>query len=362
MNWGDEREKIRRFLRDPDAAIWSDELLLRIYNDEQRYLHHRLGLLEKIDILRVPPMFGCSHTFDWEWAHCFGGKAYQWAKTYYQSPLSCTHRWEAQAIGGIDASDTTEGDVFTYPWEAWLVSNAADLVPIWFPSDYHKTIMMAWDKEPIGFASIKAIMNQDRGWVTRQGEPICYTRSDESENVFYLYPRPSTVTWDDIDSIYYHIPGTYSDYADLDGAAQFQSDDSDDADVGIYATRESAYFNQDVGAALDVLNPDNNVFIVYDALPADVTDSAEGSSYPTWMRKYFHYGIISDAYGSNTDGKISSLAEYWAWRKELGFKHLMKFKAMRRADRDYCMTTKGSPIQRSRRHPRLPSGYPVVNP
>ena len=66
MDWSDQRERIRRFLRDPDGLIWSDALLLRLYNSEQEQLHQTVGLLDQARIVRTPPMFDFAISHDWE--------------------------------------------------------------------------------------------------------------------------------------------------------------------------------------------------------------------------------------------------------------------------------------------------------
>ena len=87
MNWDSLKKRIRRFLRDPDGNIWDDATLLRLWNDEQSDICMKAGLLERIQALRVPPMYQQSYQWDWEWRYTEStGKRYQ-CHRYHQQLL-----------------------------------------------------------------------------------------------------------------------------------------------------------------------------------------------------------------------------------------------------------------------------------
>lgn len=348
MNWSDQRTRIRRFLRDPDGNVWSDSLLLRLYNNEQQDVFERTGMLAAVCAIRVPPRYGMAYMFDWEWAHRdTTGRAYQCLRLHHQSDVVCCFMWEAEQLSGRAATVTDYGWAFTNPWEAWYASTPGQLVPVWFPDNFHVARMVAWDKEPIEFVPLKRIQSDDPTWVTRSGVPMAYTRRDATSNEFYLYPRPSAPVWDDDDGT-----GNAVLYADDDTV-------SGDEDVAVQ-TRTGSLFFGNSGIATDVVSADDNVLLVYDARPTDIADDTVESDYPVFLRKYIEYGVIAEAYRANTDGRIESLGDYWAWRKSLGLEALRRLKLKRRTDRNFRLVTQQAPGRRTRREPRLPDGYPAI--
>ncbi|NIT59316.1 MAG: hypothetical protein GWN00_24770, partial [Aliifodinibius sp.] len=65
---------------------------------------------------------------------------------------------------------------------------------------------------------------------------------------------------------------------------------------------------------------DNNLLVVFEKNPVEITDTSDESGFSIFLRKYIEYGVISRAYGANTDGRIDSLADYWNMRHEVGVK------------------------------------------
>lgn len=110
-------------------------------------------------------------------------------------------------------------------------------------------------------------------------------------------------------------------------------------------------------AALDI---DDNLLIVYQKQPAEMTTATDEPDFAPFLQKYIELGVIAAAYRANTDGQIASLADYWDFRKQIAVKMIRRFVTQTKADRDYCMTTKGVPVRVAVRHPRLPDTYPDV--
>jgi len=190
MNWSDLKTRIRRFLRDPDGNIWDDATLLRLYNDEQSDICMKAGLLERIQALRVPPMYQQSYQWDWEWPYTEStGKRYQCHRYHQQSDMVFVFLWESQELGYTTGSESDYGDQWTHPWEAWHSLKYGCPAPIWFPYDFRNARYVAWDRDPIEGASLKDIQSQDPSWQVRQGTPQCYFRIDGLSNEFYLYPH-----------------------------------------------------------------------------------------------------------------------------------------------------------------------------
>lgn len=357
MNWQDHKTRIRRYLRDPDGNIWADGLLWLLWNDAQREVQHKTGVLEDAAVVRVPPHFQMSYTFDWEWAHTghARGEVYQAFRYHHQGGWVCSQLWEMQAVWGVAAAEATSpGNAFSFPWEAWYCDTPGDFPPLRFPKNFHQALMAAWDEEPIEYIDRKQLSSEDPTWLTRAGKPYGYWRPDETDDFFYLYPRPSAPVWDDEES------------AETGRAhrGQVLHDDQGDtysSELGVIADWPGYADNQDPGIALEVLDAADNVFMAYKAMPEDFTGRLDDESdLPPYLTKYVEHGVLERAYGANTDGRIESLRDYWAMRKEMGLRIIKRFLLNRLVDRDYRLVTPGVPGRRTRRQPKLPDEYPAA--
>ncbi len=344
--WRDNREKIRRFLRDPDANIWTDGFLLRAFNDSQVDFNEAAGFLENIEAIRVPPQYQTTYLFDWEWRHMdHGGKEYKALKYHQQSPgFVCSFKWETQQLGLSSGSETEEGTAFIHPWEGFSISNTNAQIPLWFPYDFKAVKFIAWDKEQIWYRTKKKITSES-SWKSQSGKPQYYYREDSLSNEFYLYPKPSAPGWDDMDG---------------DGQVLFTDDQDPDAEIGTILDMLGIGSDQNEGIVTDVVENDDNVLLIYDGQPTDIESQDDESDYPRFLQKYIEYATLEQAYSANTDGRIGSLKDYWAWRKELGLELVKKFKCKRVADRDFRLVSKDGGSRRNRRTPRLPSTYPDI--
>lgn len=247
---------------------------------------------------------------------------------------------DADPIDGV--SDL--GIHFTHPWEGSMGEIPGEVVQYRFPENFGALKFIAYDREPIGVTSRKAVQSQDPSYITREGIPHAYYPLDGIDLSFALYPRPSTNWVNELDG---------------EGLAITVSGDEESGDEGTIATRSGDADTQ-VGVSVDSIGVDDSLFMVYSVSPAAVRNGQDEPDYPDYLRKYIRYGVAARAYGANTDGRIKSLSEYWGMRYDLGVQFVKRFMRMRRQDRDYRLTTKGVRARRNYRHPRLPDGYPAV--
>lgn len=415
MTWNETRTRIRRFLRDPQARIWSDAVLLAMYNDVQREIQIKTQYLTEVKAVRVPPIYDFAYLQDWEWPFLESTTGnYQALRFHQQGEIVYSYRWETQAVWGlVDCTETDDGAHFTQPFEAFMVSGPGDIVPLQFPEGFHQPILVAWDKEPIEPLTRKEITRDDSSWATRAGEPFAYWRPDKFEDQFCLVPLPTVVNWDDAigaetvaPADYIHafsweesdvyISGTGENFTHEDtinlrqyvhsweldigvgtdpavmiGMWQFEIEPgiTDQAGVVLYNGGDdiSGEFGIVIDTGTDILDDsgdiiraDGTVLFVYLRTASPLVSENDESSFPSYLQKYIEYGTLERAYGADTDGRIPSLRDYWAWRKEIGIRAIIRFKGMKRVDRDYRLTTKGAPGYRTRRQPRLPDAYPAV--
>ena len=346
MSWGTELAKLRRNLRDPNGNIWTDIFLRHIYNDIQQDFQKKTRVLEDVVSQRVPQLYHFSYQFDWEYGY-LPSKWSQFYQCLIQHDFSViSHRWEAQAITSIDDSVTGYGINFIQPWEAYMgPSVPGHEVKMRFPQNFNHVKFMAYDEEPIVASTKKRIQNSDIGYLTRVGRTFAYYPYDETDNSYVLYPRPTVSFADDVAG---------------EGIAFYEAGDTESDTTGIIAVRDDSTPSASFGASVDIVGTVDQVFLIYDVSPNDVANFDDEPDFPEFIRKYIRYGAAARAYSSNTDGRIPSLGEYWQTRYDVGIRFVRRYVRNRRQDRDYRLTTKAVGARRSRRTPRLPSGYPAV--
>lgn len=421
MNYRDQLTKIRRFLRDPNGNLWDDAYLKTAFNNAQRDLQRQVKYLENVQNIPVPDFYQMSYMHDWEWAYLPSSqtKFYRCLRYYDQSQYVVCNRWEIQVDYGSTGIEA-DGGHFTQPWEAWYLT-PGEPVRLRFPEDFHEVKVLAYDYEPMPYVDISSIMDRDPDYTTRQSEPYCYYRPDALENEFVLYPLPSSVTYTDYieedahqfaytfdwESSYgsgsgikltrtdsdnsreylyiwevsenqdlastddKEVFGSKSDYgmratyrwevseSGAYGQINFIDGDTVDSPIGAIVKRTDTLFSQDEGVAISAVDTENNVLLIYEVIPEDIIDDTDISQFPEWMQKYIECSVTEKAYGSNTDGRIQSLADYWAMRYQVGVSMIKRYKSLRRADRNYAMVTPGAPPRQNRRLPRLPDEFPA---
>lgn len=346
MSWADELQVIRAFLRDPKGKIWSEAFLRHLYNDVQQDFQHKTHVLEGVTALRVPQFFQFCYQHDWEWRHLPEGQSQFYQCLQHHDDGVFCYRWETQQVTGISPDVSDYGVHFTQPWEAYMGETPGELVRQRFPRDFNSMRYIAYDEEPIAALTKKQVQSTDPSYFRTEGEPIGYFPYDEADNSYVLYPRPSASFYSDVEG---------------EGMVLHAEGDTEDSASGTIAVRT---YTSDVGSgvALDLVETQQNVFMVYSASPPEIKTLFDEPGYPAFLRKYIRYGVISRAYGANTDGRIRSLSDFWSVRYGLGIEFAKRFARNRRQDRDYRLTTKGLRSRRNYRHPRLPDTYPAVNP
>jgi len=349
MSWSDDLKRIRYFLRDPNGTIWSDSFLRHLYNDVQQDFAQKTHILEDVVAQRVPATYHVAYLHEWEWRNLPSDLSQFYQALSLHDDYTFCHRWEPQQIAGIDPTDVPDyGIHFTQPWEAFTNETPGELVRMRFPANFNSMKWMAYDEMPLLGLTKKEITSSDPAYITKDGTPIAYYPHDQVDNSYILYPRPSISFVNEADG--------------HEGVAFYADGDTEDVTTGTIAVRSGSVDSAEIGASVDIVDSVNNVFMVYEVTPTDMVTGGDESDFPVFLRKYIRAGVISRAYGGNNDGRIKSLADYWGLRYNLGVEYTKRFARYRKADRDYRLTTSGAPSRRSYRHPRLPDGYPNVDP
>ena len=341
MNVSGEIVRLRRFLRDPDANIWSNDLLLGIWNEIQNDLQSRTRILEDVAVLPIPPRF--QHSYMHECEREFAGDNAYRCLFHQEGHFAFTTPSEVQQAFGVAGNTTAAGTTYTHPLEAWFETPAyPPRIPL--PSNFHSAKGVYHDEIPIPYVERRQIEKTDPSWRSRSGVPNAYTRESDEDNQILLYPRPSTVVWN----------------AEVgEGMVTSVSGDTTGAEVGVISQRTGNLLTDESGFAVSVLDAADNVVLPYVVEPTEVDGVGSELDFPAFLTKYIRWGTLERAYQANTDGLNPDLARHWGRRYKLGLKAIGHYKSIRSRDRNRRFVSESAPaIRRRIRHPRLPDGYP----
>lgn len=329
--------RIRRFLRDPNANIWSTDYLRRAWNEAQLEIFQKVGLIEEVGAYPYPPQYTWCYLHDWEHNYAEGDR-YQALNLWQADGKIISYPWEPAywlTEGGPDDS----GSRVTIPFECAFVT-PGDYIPMSLHAQFHKAKFVAWDENPIFPISQKELAEQDFAYRTISGTPANYWRPDLEHNQFVLYPRPASITWQEEE-----IGDTFSDTLG-EGIVSFEFGAVDQSDTGMITSTVNA-----AGAVL----------MVFERLPYDIEDDSaswdDEMDLPEFVIHYIEAGTLERAFSADNDGFLPSLRDFWKIRKDIGINALKTYKRNRMKNRDYCIGQTGQKDRTGSRL-RLPSSYP----
>ena len=327
--------KLRRFLRDPDGAIWTDADLLTYWNDAQVEIAQKTLILSNVEAHHYPPEYNYTYTHDWEKQFVEGDSYCPVEQSMTREGMSFTHVWESAYY--LDTISTTQsGYRCTHPWEAYYAAPDG-FVPVPLHAQLDRMLFAAYDREQIAPASRKEISEGNAYYQTQTGSPTHYWRIDDYSNQIVLFPQPSMVI-------------VNYDYPDI-------LDDPATEPNPVTTSTEEWLDDSDTGLITDIINLDDSLFMVYQSIPSDITAWTDDTDLPPWFLKGVECAALERSYGADTDGFIPTLRDYWKVRKDLHIKLIGKFKVMRLTDRDFVMRSFLKPA--CSRHGRLPGNYPA---
>jgi len=338
MKFADELMEIKMFLRDPDNIIWSNEDIRTYYNDALIELALKVGYIEKAHVYKYPPEWTWAYIHDWEKQYTNGDKY----KCFMEWPASnkiITSVWETSYW--LSNNDNYEnGTRFTHPWES-IYKAPSDIVPIPFHAKYSKMKHISFDERTLTPTTQQELGSMDCFYKTAAGTPVHYWKPDETSNQFIIYPRPSSAIWDDNS-----LKSTpFDSFNDTGGIIDWKEENIDEIDVGIIT---------------DSIDTDNNIFMVFDAMPNTATiNYYDHVDMPEFLLKYVMFATLERCYGADNDGFIPSLRDYWKMRKEVGINAIKRFKNLRNSNRLYQM---GNVSNVRHKHPFVSTSTIIQSP
>jgi len=213
--------KLRRVLRDPDAKVFSSNLIMDAFNRSIERLAKDTEVLEDVVGIHWPPQADYGITQQWEKAYVKG--YIRWYGLHSERDnFRCSYLWEIEQKAGY-TPDSTDGVRVTVPWEGYIDDVADTLGTIMdrdlatFPHDFESPIMVVYDNERLEPIHEDQAKSGDDSYRTSSGTPLYYYRVGETE--FAPMPKPSEVSWVDIDITVNRVDYGYShsweeDYVD----------------------------------------------------------------------------------------------------------------------------------------------------
>ena len=95
---------------------------------------------------RVPGVYLFSYMYEWEFEHLPAGTGHSYQCLNLHSGFAICHRWESQAITGIDSGVSDYGVHWTQPWEAFMGATPGDVVVMRFPDNLRSLKFIAYDE------------------------------------------------------------------------------------------------------------------------------------------------------------------------------------------------------------------------
>ena len=419
MQWSSSETRIRKYLRDPNAKIWSQDLLIDLWNQAQDQLNKDSRLHTKILGVHVPGINNYTTTYEWEQEY-LEGSIRRFGLIDAANGYTVSYEWEIPQIRGLTPVDS-DGYRSSHSWEIYTISGVVDLDILKFPDDFGSPLLVAWDRERLSPTTEEEIRSRGRAYRTNSGKPTEYMLiGQDEEREFALIPRPSSVTFDtyeysveDVDAGYSYdwetdyIPpdakswGKYTDTSndheciyrwevpfidgnhnpgpDYDFGGYYWTNsyevvindisegmtisvdaDSEDTEEGTFYRWDDCITESDYGIVVDYIPLEDNVLVVY--IPrvtpvASPTDTIE--LWLDWQVKYIERKVVELAFLCNNNRYNPALSAFWGKRYKDGLEVLRRYKGKRTADRHVKLATQGYlPSRRVRGLVDLPDTYP----
>jgi len=310
-------------------------MIRNAFNAAQYEISQKAITLETINAWHWPPQYTYTYVHDWELNHAEGDRL-QVGVLWQANNIVICYSWEP-SYWITNALNTEDGSRITLAWECGYVT-PNDPVPMPLHAQMLKPIFAAFDEESIPSSSQREISSKDSDYRTRTGAVQTFYRPDNYHNELILYPRPSSIDWQEVS----------------------EGDVYDDTG-GIITWSEDSLDFSDTGMVTDAIAAAGALVCAFEILPTEVESDSDRWNdeldWPDFMVKYVEYAALERLYGADNDGFIPSLRDYWKMRKDIGINALKAYKRRRMSDRTFVL---GQTPKRGRSRLRLPDHYPAI--
>lgn len=324
----DSLPRLRRFLRDPDGAIWDNAAIVRFWNRAQIDLAEKAKIHLAAEAFRYPSVYNFAYSYGWERGFLEGDLTQFGTVMRQQAGTVTTYSWEVGSA--LNVAVPHSGNAYSQPWES-VYGAPADVLPVKVHSRIIKPIVVAYDEVVLEATEIQRLSRQDPYWRTRKGTPACWYWWDQTRTSIGLYPNPTaSISETEIGDI----------LSDTGGIVLFTDTGSE--------TNPSGLVTEEVALT-------DNLFVAYVPFPAQISSVSDETDWPEYCRHYLECHVLYQAFGADTDGFIPSLRDYWKSRYDMGVEILkgLKYKRLK----DAVITMGRGQVANRPGEPRLPFTY-----
>ena len=339
----DSITRIRRVIRDTNSTVFSNDAIIRVWNETYKRFCAETGILQTYTVLPIPPF--TLMTFTHRWEEDFSGSPSNVLHNFI-SPFTYTQPWEPAVVLSLD-DQPSGGFTSTQGWESFYVT-IQNRIPHYFPDDFIEGLFAAYDEKPIEWIFRKEIEEDNTAFKTREGVyPSMYIENAESR-IFYLYPKVTeTYGGTDMSSDYgvlvYDSEGTLNPTSTNFGLLTFATNEDIDNDFGILT-----YYQPEA----------SNLYLIYKREPLTIDSLSQTIEVPKWCVKYIEFEVMARLLEMETDLFDLELSKHFRDMYKMGLEKVSKFLSRTKTLRTYKLASDVGWKRQQRRLADLPSHYP----
>lgn len=339
----DSLTRIRRLVRDTNSSVFTDIVLIRVWNEVQMQVALRTFVFERVINLSVPAISLYTYTHRWEEDYIARPSTIIYN---FMSGFTATQPWEFSQLTGVE-STISGGFTGTQQWEV-VYASLQNRLRHYFPDDYIELLYAAYDNKPIDCIYREDVGSVEMSFKTLSGiRPSIYIEDKES-NTFFLYPRVEVNGITEANSDYGEVVYDDSSNASLNPSTNYG--------VIVFGTTED--MDSDYGIITRAQVSANALQMVYRFTPLPITAANATLEWPRWIVKFIECRVISRLLVMETDLFNKDMAQMFHNLYESGLEIITKYKSKQASLRKYKFDDIGAMAKRSRKLADLPSSYP----
>ena len=324
-----------------NSSVFTDGLIIRIYNEVQMQVALRTSVFERVINLSVPAICLSTRTHDWEEDYISKSSSLFYS---FVSVYTTTQQWES-----MYEEDTvvTGGYIGTQPWEV-LYASIQNRLRHFLPDDFIELLFVAYDNKPIECIYRESIGSIGASFKTNSGTRPSVYMEDKESNDFYLYPRVEVNG----------ITEMNDDFGELVYADGSNDSLNPDVDYGVVIFSSTEMMDSNYGVLVRSQDSVNALQIIYRHIPVTLSTLTDTLEWPSWIVKYIEHRVISRLLLAETDLYNSKLSQMFHNLYEEGLGVVKKYKSKQCSMRVYKFGDLNQSGRVGRKRADLPSKYP----
>jgi hypothetical protein len=194
---------IREKLHDTSGILWTDEELLKWFNDAYVRFLSQTRCVTELYQLDVPPRYAWTYCYEWEDAFTDQGPSRMMLTPALNAVYRCTGAWEVEFIEGFTPeADTDQG--ITQMWERYLTDSDRHY-QVSLPANHELIHRVAWNNRALYPTTVRELDELRSKWYKQGTQPHWWTNGTGRINTVEIY---------EIETEYHqaYIPLDYQNY------------------------------------------------------------------------------------------------------------------------------------------------------